>query len=62
MNQWKYCAPDSANPSLKNNARKAHQARLMLIHCCSEHVNLHPPIKNKEEPITAVITEPESGI
>jgi hypothetical protein len=26
---------------------------------CSEHVNLHPPIKNKEEPITTEITEPE---
>jgi hypothetical protein len=26
---------------------------------CSDHVNLHPPIKNKEEPITTEITEPE---
>jgi hypothetical protein len=26
---------------------------------CSDHVNLHPPIKNKEEPITKKITKPK---
>ena len=53
---------DSATPSLKHNARNAHRPNNGSNLRCSDHVNLHPPIKNREEPITATITEPEPEI
>ena len=54
---------DSANPSMKHIARKAHQARLRFRTLVAQSVSRaclnHPPIKNRQERITVTITEPE---
>ena len=61
-NHWKYCAPRQRNSQFGERCSQGPSGTIdvnpMLLRACLPHSRL----KNKEEPITTVITEPESVI